>query len=123
MTKRYLDEMTNLDNVMCFNDLGDYLAEDDKGRYFIDPEEFGYSQPEAFWFSTGSLHKLDEYRSLSDNARFNLLYQEEKNFQDNQEGFLEEIDLYYRQYEDKIDWYHIKNNKDDIMEQLRSYSL
>ena len=75
MTKRYLEEIENVDNIMSFDDLGDYLAEDDQGQYFKDAEEFDwwkdladamqYLEDEEVEYDRADFIELEDYITLA----------------------------------------------------------
>lgn len=86
-------------------------------------DKYRYSQAEAFWFSIGRLDRISEFKNLSSQAMFNLLFDEEKKFQENQENIGYEIKRYYYMYRDKVNLNHIENSRSDIVRQLKSYKL
>lgn len=110
------------------DDLYDYLSDNHKddlyeyGNYdsFIDyvMDQKDYDQPTAHWFVTGRLDKIEEYNDLSENERFDIVYETEEAYQENQEGLKELLVDLYSKYEDEIDLYYIADNKDEIIEQL-----
>jgi len=75
MTKRYLEEIENVDNIISFDDLGDYLEEDDQGQYFKDAEEFDwwneladamqYLEDEEVEYDQADLNELEDYITLA----------------------------------------------------------
>ena len=42
MTKKYLAEIENLEQIKTFEDLSDYLKEDEQGQYFEDERDFNW---------------------------------------------------------------------------------
>lgn len=75
MTKRYINEIENLDQIFSFDDLGDYLIEDDNGQYFEDAEEFDwwndlanamqYLEDEEVEYDQADLNELEDYITLA----------------------------------------------------------
>lgn len=75
MKKRYLEEIENVDNIISFDDLGDYLEEDDQGQYFKDAEEFDwwneladamqYLEDEEVEYDQADLNELEDYITLA----------------------------------------------------------
>lgn len=75
MTKRYLEEITNLEQIRHFEDLSDYLAEDENGQYFEDSEEFEwwnelanamqYLEDEEVEYEQADLIELEDYVTLA----------------------------------------------------------
>lgn len=42
MTKKYLSEIENFEQIKTFEDLSDYLKEDGQGQYFEDIKDFNW---------------------------------------------------------------------------------
>lgn len=70
-TKRYLAEIENLEQIKTFEDLSDYLKEDEQGQYFEDAEEFDwwndlanamqYLEDEDVDYDEVELNELEDY--------------------------------------------------------------
>lgn len=70
-TKRYLAEIENLEQIKTFEDLSDYLEEDEQGQYFEDAEEFEwwnelanamqYLEDEDVDYDEVELNELEDY--------------------------------------------------------------
>ncbi len=70
-TKRYLTEIENLEQIKTFEDLSDYLKEDEQGQYFEDAEEFDwwnelanamqYLEDEDVDYDEVELNELEDY--------------------------------------------------------------
>lgn len=75
MTKRYLTEIENLEQIKNFEDLDDYLAEDEQGQYFEDEKEFDwwndlanamqYLEDEDVDYDQVELGELEDYITLA----------------------------------------------------------
>lgn len=74
-TKRYLAEIENLEQIKIFEDLSDYLAEDEQGQYFEDEKEFDwwnelanamqYLEDEDVDYDEVELNELEDYITLA----------------------------------------------------------
>lgn len=74
-TKRYLVEIENLEQIKTFEDLGDYLVEDDQGQYFEDEQEFDwwneladamqYLEDEDVDYDEVELNQLEDYITVA----------------------------------------------------------
>lgn len=75
MTKRYLADIENLEQIKTFEDLSDYLKEDEQGQYFEDTEEFDwwnelanamqYLEDEDVDYDEVELNELEDYVTLA----------------------------------------------------------
>ena len=75
MTKRYLAEIENLEQIKTFEDLSDYLEEDEQGQYFEDEQEFNwwneladamqYLEDEDVDYDEVELNELEDYITLA----------------------------------------------------------
>ena len=71
MTKKYLSEIENIEQIKTFEDLSDYLEEDEQGQYFEDAEEFEwwnelanamqYLEDEDVDYDEVELNELEDY--------------------------------------------------------------
>lgn len=74
-TRRYLAEIENLEQIKTFEDLSDYLTEDEQGQYFEDAEEFAwwkeladamqYLEDEDVEYDQVELSELEDYITLA----------------------------------------------------------
>ena len=74
-TRRYLAEIENLEQIKTFEDLSDYLKEDEQGQYFEDAEEFDwwndlanamqYLEDEDVDYDEVELNELEDYVTLA----------------------------------------------------------
>lgn len=74
-TKRYLSEIENFEQIKTFEDLSDYLEEDDQGQYFEDEQEFNwwneladamqYLEDEDVDYDEVELSELEDYVTLA----------------------------------------------------------
>ena len=74
-TKKYLEEIENLEQIKTFEDLSDYLVEDEQGQYFEDVKEFGwwnnladamqYLEDEDVDYDEVELNELEDYVTLA----------------------------------------------------------
>lgn len=74
-TRRYLAEIENLEQIKAFEDLSDYLKEDEQGQYFEDTEEFDwwnnladamqYLEDEDVEYDEVELSELEDYVTLA----------------------------------------------------------
>ena len=75
MTKKYLAEIENLEQIKTFEDLSDYLEEDDQGQYFEDEKEFNwwkeladamqYLEDEDVEYNEVELTELEDYITVA----------------------------------------------------------
>ena len=73
--KRYLAEIENLEQIKTFEDLSDYLKEDEQGQYFEDEQEFNwwnelanamqYLEDEDVDYDEVELNELEDYITLA----------------------------------------------------------
>lgn len=71
MTKKYLAEIESFEQIKTFEDLSDYLEEDDQGQYFEDEKEFNwwnelanamqYLEDEDVDYDEVELNELEDY--------------------------------------------------------------
>ena len=74
-TKRYLAEIENLEQIKTFEDLNDYLVEDEQGQYFEDDQEFNwwnelanamqYLDDEDVDYDEVELNELEDYITVA----------------------------------------------------------
>ena len=74
-TKRYLAEIENLEQIKTFEDLSDYLKEDEQGQYFEDEKEFDwwkeladamqYLEDEDVEYNEVELTELEDYITVA----------------------------------------------------------
>lgn len=74
-TKRYLAEIENLEQIKTFEDLSDYLVEDEQGQYFEDEKEFDwwkeladamqYLEDKDVDYDETELNELEDYVTLA----------------------------------------------------------
>lgn len=74
-TKRYLAEIENLEQIKTFEDLSDYLKEDEQGQYFEDEQEFNwwneladamqYLEDEDVEYNEVELTELEDYITVA----------------------------------------------------------
>lgn len=74
-TKRYLVEIENLEQIKTFEDLSDYLLEDEQGQYFEDEKEFEwwneladamqYLEDEDVDYDEVELNQLEDYITVA----------------------------------------------------------
>lgn len=82
MTKKYLSEIENLEKIKTFEDLSDYLKEDEQGQYFEDAEEFNwwndlanamqYLEDEDIDYDEVELTELEDYITIAKKHGFNI---------------------------------------------------
>lgn len=75
MTKKYLAEIESFEQIKTFEDLSDYLEEDDQGQYFEDEQEFDwwnelanamqYLEDEDIEYDEVELNELEDYITLA----------------------------------------------------------
>lgn len=75
MAKKYLSEIENLEQIKTFEDLSDYLKEDEQGQYFEDEKEFGwwnelanamqYLEDEDVEYNEVELTELEDYITVA----------------------------------------------------------
>ena len=80
MTKRYLAEIENLEQIKTFEDLSDYLVEDEQGQYFEDEKEFDwwkeladamqYLEDEDVDYDEVELNELEDYITVAKDNGF-----------------------------------------------------
>ena len=74
-TRRYLAENENLEQIKTFEDLSDYLAEDEQGQYFEDEKGFDwwkeladamqYLEDEDVEYNEVELTELEDYITVA----------------------------------------------------------
>lgn len=79
-TKRYLVEIENLEQIKTFEDLSDYLVEDEQGQYFEDEKEFEwwkeladamqYLEDKDVDYDETELNELEDYVTLAKDNGF-----------------------------------------------------
>lgn len=75
MTKRYLEEIENLEQIKTFENLSDYLEENEQGQYFTNAEEFDwwneladamqYLEDKNINYNETDLIELDDYITVA----------------------------------------------------------
>ena len=81
MTKKYLAEIENLEQIKTFEDLSDCLKEDEQGQYFEDTEDFEwwnelanamqYLEDKHVDYDEVELNELEDYITLAKENGFN----------------------------------------------------
>ena len=79
-TRRYLSEIENLEKIKTFEDLSDYLKEDEQGQYFEDKKEFNwwnelanamqYLEDEDVDYDEVEFNELENYITLAKEHAF-----------------------------------------------------
>lgn len=74
-TRRYLAEIENLEQIKTFEDLSDYLVEDEQGQYFADSGDFDwwndlanamqYLEDEDVEYNEVELTELEDYITVA----------------------------------------------------------
>ena len=87
--KRYLADIENLEQIKTFEDLSDYLEEDEQGQYFEDAEEFEwwnelanamqYLEDEDVDYDEVELNELEDYIKVAKENGFRAKQKQEEN--------------------------------------------
>lgn len=81
MTKKYLSEIENFEQIKTFEDLSDHLKEDEQGEYFEDTKDFDwwdelanamrYLEDEGVDYDEVELNELEDYITMAKKHGFN----------------------------------------------------
>lgn len=90
MTKKYLSEIENFEQIKTFEDLSDYLKEDEQGQYFEDTKDFDwwnelanamqYLEDEDVEYNEVELTELEDYITIAKKHGFNNEKMKNKNY-------------------------------------------